>query len=298
MSERSAPGRKSRKRGGVDERRVEDGEGHDERGLTEEEADVAEERHRLRAPVIYEIVRSEGEEELKRPVASLWWSGVAAGLAIGFSLVAQAALHYHLPDTSWRPLVAGLGYPVGFIIVILARQQLFTENTITPILPLVADFSRANLVCVARMWGVVFAANMVGTFCFALFNTVLPGVDPALQGAMLELSREAMQDGWTAMLVGSIGAGFLIASVVWLIPSAEGAKLLVILILTYLIEIAGFHHVVAGSIDGFLVMLAGEIGVGELVWRFFVPVLIGNVIGGTALFALLAYAQVMHEIEE
>lgn len=269
-----------------------------EKGLSREEDDVVEERHRLRAPVIYEIVREEGEEELQRPVTSLWWSALTAGLAMGFSLVAEAALRIHLPEALWRPLVANIGYTVGFIIVILGRQQLFTENTITPILPLAASFSMGKLRRVALMWLVVFVANMVGTFVFALFNTLLPGTSPALHDAMLAIGREGMQAGWFDMMIGAIGAGFLIAAIVWLIPSAEGAKLLVVFIFTYLIGIAGFHHIIAGSADAFLLLLGGEMLVADVVLRFMLPVFAGNVIGGTALFALLAYAQVMREIED
>jgi len=267
------------------------------RGFSPEEAEDVEDKLRLRAPVIYEIVRQEGEEEMRRPLASLWWSGIAAGLSIGFSLVAQAILYHHLPDAGWRPLVADLGYTVGFVIVILGRQQLFTENTITPILPLVADFNRRTLWCVARLWGVVFAANMVGTFGFALFNALLPGTNAEVMGAMLELSRHALDKSWFDQFVFGIGAGFLIAVIVWLLPSAGGTKLLVILLFTYLIAIADFSHIIVGSVEAFLLVLTGEIGMLEMVWRFTVPVLIGNIIGGSALFALLAYAQVKEEIE-
>src|SRR5258708_27242936 len=104
-----------------------------------------------------------GEEEMERPITSLWWSGVAAGLSISFSLLAQALLQAHLPDTSWRPLLTSLGYPVGFLIVVLARQQLFTENTITPVLPLAAKFTADNLAKLARLWTIGLAANMTGT---------------------------------------------------------------------------------------------------------------------------------------
>ena len=72
---------------------------------------------------------------MARPALSLWWSGVAAGLSISFSLLAQAILATHLPDASWRELVIALGYPVGFLMVVLSRQQLFTENTITVVSP-------------------------------------------------------------------------------------------------------------------------------------------------------------------
>lgn len=268
------------------------------RGFSAEETEDIEDRLRLRAPVIYEIVRQEGEEEMRRPLSSLWWSGIAAGLSIGFSLVTEAILRHHLPDAPWRPLVDNLGYTVGFIIVILGRQQLFTENTVTPILPLVADFNRRTLWCVARLWGVVFAANMAGTFAFALFNALLPGTIPNVMEAMLQISQHGVDKSWFELFVRGIGAGFLVAVIVWLIPSAEGTKLHIIVLFTYLIAIADFSHIIAGSVEAFLLVLTGQLGIFEMIWRFTIPVLLGNILGGTALFALLAYAQVKEEIEE
>src|SRR3954471_11423615 len=97
---------------------------------TRREADRVEERATPRTPVIYDVVRRYGEEEMSRPAVSLWWSGLAAGLSMSFSLLAEAILRLHLPDAEWRELVTALGYPVGFLMVVLARQQLFTENTI------------------------------------------------------------------------------------------------------------------------------------------------------------------------
>lgn len=268
-----------------------------ERGLTRDEAEVVEERRRLRSPVIYEIVREEGEEEMRRPLNSLWWSGIAAGLSIGFSLMAEAVLQKNLPDTSWRPLVVDMGYTVGFIMVILGRQQLFTENTVTPILPLAANPNARDFRRVARLWAVVFAANMVGTFGFALFNTLLPDAVPGLLPTMLEISAEALARDWVTMFVSAIGAGFLIATVVWLIPSAEGTKLHVIFIMTYLIAIGGFSHIVAGSTEGFLLVLNGETSIFAMIWGFTIPVLLGNIVGGVGLFALVAYGQVMQELD-
>ena len=73
----------------------------------------------------------------------------------------------HLPDTPWRLLVSKLGYCVGFLIVILGRQQLFTENTLTVILPLLVRKDAATLLRVLRLWGTVLSANLVGTFLLA-----------------------------------------------------------------------------------------------------------------------------------
>jgi formate/nitrite transporter FocA (FNT family) len=260
------------------------------------EAEEIEERARLRAPVIYEIVCEEGRTEMERPVTSLFWSGLAAGLSLSFSLLSQAILHSHLPDTSWRELVSDAGYTVGFLIVILGRQQLFTENTITVVLPLLAEFNRRNLYLVSRIWAVVFGANILGTLCAALFCTYSPALSEELRTAMVEVSAHNFAHDWWEMLFRGVSAGFVIAALVWLIPSAEGAEVHVILIMTYLIAAGGFAHIVAGNVDGFMLVLAGQWSWLHLLTHFEVPVLIGNSIGGTALFAVLSYAQVMQEM--
>lgn len=255
-----------------------------------------EEKSRLRTPMIYEVVRREGEEEMSRPFTSLWWSGMAAGLSISFSLLTEAILQLHLPDAPWRPLVTSLGYPVGFLIVVLARQQLFTETTITAVLPLAADFSTANLGRLGRMWGIVFAANMAGTLISATFCTFTPVITPDLRAEMLDISRHMMENAWTVMFVKGIAAGFLIAAMVWLIPSAEAAQFHVIALMTYLIAVGNFTHIVAGSVEAFLLLVNGQLGLWHLIGGFTVPVLLGNVFGGTALFAVISYAQIMHEV--
>jgi formate/nitrite transporter FocA (FNT family) len=265
-------------------------------GVSEHEVEDIEEGSRLRAPVIYEIVRREGELEMDRPVNSLWWSGLAAGLSISFSLLAQAVIYVHIPDVPWRPLISSLGYSVGFLMVVLARQQLFTENTVTVVLPVMAAFNIRNLRRLGRMWGVVLAANLVGTLCAALFCRYTPVLTPLLRGGMLELSAQMMQGAWLEMLFRGISAGFLIATMVWLIPSAEGAKFHVVTMATYLIAAGGFTHIVAGSFEAFLLVVDGQLGVWRMLVDFTVPVLLGNVIGGTALFAVLSYAQVMQEV--
>jgi formate/nitrite transporter FocA (FNT family) len=264
--------------------------------ISRREVKEVEERSSPRTPVIYEIVRQMGEEEMARPAFSLWWSGLAAGLSISFSLLAQALLQSHLPDTDWRPLVACLGYSVGFLMAVLARQQLFTENTITVVLPVIAEFTPANLGRAGRMWGIVLIANLAGTLFAALFCTFTPVIAPELRQVMLDISRETMSFGWWEMLFRGISAGFLIAAMVWLIPSADGAQFHVITLMSYLIALGSSVHIVAGSMEAFLLVANGGIGIGSMLGGFFVPALIGNVIGGTALFALLAYAQVMKEI--
>jgi formate/nitrite transporter FocA (FNT family) len=266
------------------------------RQITEREVEDVEERSRPRTPVIYEVVRRMGEEEMERPSVSLWWSGVAAGLSISFSLLAQAILQTHLPDAPWRPLVTSLGYSVGFIMVVLSRQQLFTENTITVVLPVMAEPTGGNILGLCRMWGIVLVANVVGTLAAAVLCTYAPVLSPELRDAMIAISGHITNHGFFEMAFRGVSAGFLIAAMVWLIPSAESAQFHVITLMTYLIAAGGFMHIIAGSVEAFLLVLNGGLAWWAMVSGFFVPVLIGNVIGGTVLFALISHAQVMQEI--
>lgn len=264
--------------------------------ITAKEADDVEEMSSPRTPVIYEIVRRLGDEEMDRPVTSLWWSGTAAGLSISFSLLAQGILQEHLPAAPWTALVVSLGYSVGFVMVVLSRQQLFTESTVTAVLTVMADFTRANLWRLARLWSVVLLANMAGTLIAAVLCTFTPVLTPELKAAMLDIAGQILNHSWLEMLFRAIASGFLIATMVWLIPSAEAAQFHVIVVITYLIAAAGFMHIVAGSVEAFFLVLNGQLGILRMATEFFIPVLLGNIIGGTALFALIAYAQVMKEL--
>lgn len=261
------------------------------------QADHVEDRSVPRTPVIYEVVRRHGEAEMARPPLSLWWSGVAAGLSISFSLVAEAILHHYVPhDLAWRELLVSLGYPVGFLMAVLSRQQLFTENTITVVLPVMARPSAANFGRLARMWSIVLAANISGTLFAALFCTFAPVVSTEFYGAMLEIAHRSLAYGWYEMLFRAVSAGFLIAAMVWILPSAQAAQFHVIALMTYLVAVGGFAHIVAGSMEAFLLLINGDLGLWSMLSGFTLPVLLGNIVGGTALFALISYAQVMQEI--
>ena len=267
------------------------------RGITEKEVRDVEEMSTPRTPVIYEVIRRQGIEELARPSFSLWWSGVAGGLSISFSLLAMAILETHLPEAGWRVLVTSMGYTIGFLIVILGRQQLFTESTITAVLPVLKDTTPDNLWRVTRLWAIVLAANLTGTLFAAIFCSFAPVLPNELLESMRSISAHSLNDhSWWEMVFDGVSSGFLMAAMVWMIPAAEMLKVYVIVMMTWLIAVGGFTHIVAGSAEAFLLLVAGEWSIGVLLWQFMVPVLIGNIIGGTALFAVLSYAQVREEI--
>lgn len=266
------------------------------KGISQNEVEAVEELSTPRTPVIYEVVRRLGDEELERPVTSLAWSGLAAGLSMSFSLLAQSALHDRLPDTGWRPLVAGFGYSVGFVMTVMARQQLFTESTITAVLPVLGDLTWHNLARMIRLWSIVLVANLVGTLFAAVYCQYAPVMPDWLLGAMHEISRDLLPLSWWDMFFRAISAGFLIAAMVWMIPTAENQQFFVITLMTWLISISGATHVVAGSMEAYLLVLSGDWDWWRVPIQFILPVLLGNIVGGTALFAAISYAQVVKEI--
>jgi formate/nitrite transporter FocA (FNT family) len=259
-------------------------------------ASAVEERATPPTPVIYEVVRRHGEDEMSRPSLSLWWSGVAGGLSISFSLLAQAVIDLRTPEAAWAPLAVAAGYPVGFLMVVLGRQQLFTETTITMFLPLMAEPSRRNFGALGRCWSIILAANLAGTLVAALFCTFTPVLDADVLEAMLGISQKAMDKAWLVLFFEAITAGFLMAAMVWLLAGASGSPIAVIFLMTYLIAISGSAHIVAGSLEAFLLVAGGAMSPWQALTGFAVPALLGNIVGGTILFALLSHAQVMREI--
>lgn len=260
--------------------------------LDHDELHDVEERIPPRAAVVYETIRRQGEEELHRPGWALAWSGLAAGLSMGFSLMTEGLLRQGLPDAPWERLVSALGYCVGFLIVILGRQQLFTENTLTPILPLLARPRLKTLLRVLRLWGIVLAANLTGALLFALAVGTTDVFEPELKQVFAEIGKSVVSYGFGTTLMRAIFAGWLIALMVWLLPLAETARVWVIIIITYIVGLAHLSHSIAGSLEAFYAAIVGVTTWSQVLFGFVVPTVIGNIIGGVALVALINYAQV------
>ena len=241
--------------------------------------------------VIYEAIYAEGEHELYRNSTELALSGLAAGLSMGFSMLGEGLLREYLPDAEWAPLLTKFGYSLGFLVVILGRQQLFTKNTLTVILPLLREKRAGMLLNVARLWSIVFAMNIIGTFVFAALAAKSSVFTPATRAEFSQMGAHAVETGFGTLLLRGILAGWLVALMVWLLPFAESARIWVIIILSYLIGLADLPHIIAGSVETFFVVCTGTLGLGAYLFRFVLPVVIGNVIGGVALVAVGAHAE-------
>jgi len=251
------------------------------------QAEHIEERSTPRTPVIYDVVRRYGEEEMARPAVSLWWSGLAAGLSMSFSLLAEAILRMHIAEYDWQRLIVSLGYPVGFVMVVLGRQQLFTENTLTVVLPLLHRRDAKAAASVARLWAVVLAGNLVGALAIAWVVAHTGVFDEEAKRTFSLVALEGTGAPFGLVLLRGIFAGWLIALMVWLMPGAEVARIWIIILLTYVIALGGFAHVIAGSVDKLFLVWTGHMSVAGYLGGFLLPSFLGNVIGGVSLVAAL-----------
>lgn len=259
---------------------------------------AVEEHEKLSPRLVYEIIRRDGAEELDRPTAALIFSGIAAGLVISFSFVFKAIIASYIPtDAIWTDLITNLGYTIGFLIAILGHMQLFTENTITTVVPLFKPFTLDKLRAVGRLWGIVILCNIIGTALASLFFLTTDLFTPNIDKALDELAHHVASFSATQNLLKGVMSGLLIAALVWMLPSVSN-KFLVIFFMTYLIGLGDFTHVVVGSTEMSYLVWQGEASLGEYLFNFLIPTTIGNIIGGTGVFTLLIYGQVTEELEQ
>lgn len=262
------------------------------------EDELLQDAENLPPKLIFEAIRRDGLEELERPRLSLMWSGVAAGIMISLSVLGEAIFRTYLPNAEWAYLVENLGYSLGFLVVILGRMQLFTENTITTVLPAMQDPTVVMFRKVAALWGIVLAANVFGAFAAATLFAHTSAIPAEIVPAIESLSRHATGFAPLDAFQRAIPAGVLVATIVWMLPASEGFEFFVILVFTWLIAAGDFTHVVAGSVEMAFLMVKGLLPLWDALFGFFLPVLAGNILGGTIIFALVAFGQVRREIDD
>ena len=249
---------------------------------------------RLTAAEIHENILRPGFEELERSTGALLWSSLASGLVIGFSFVGGAYAASLVAGEAGKRAAAAAVYPLGFIMVILSRSELFTENTLVPVIPFLEKRDRDTLVALLRVWALLLLGNMVGAVVFGWTLARTQMVEPSLHAELIRIAEHATTGGFGHVLYAGVFAGWLIALLSWLLAAthATGAQIALIWLCTAPIAALGFRHSIAGSVEAFYRAASGGAGWGEMLTAFVVPAVIGNAIGGVLLVALLNYGQV------
>ncbi|QBR52644.1 formate/nitrite transporter family protein [Erwinia sp. QL-Z3] len=277
-------------------KKQDDGEVESQESEQGEEIEVDEEALPSRAAAVHEQIRQEGEKELERDGLALLFSAIAAGLSMGASLMAKGIFQVNLEGVPSAFILENLGYTFGFIIVIMARQQLFTENTVTAVLPIMHKPSGSNLLLLLRLWGIVLGGNLVGTALASLAFTHMPIFDQATRDAFVAISQKVMENSPGEMFANAVVSGWIIATMVWMFPSAGAAKIWVIILMTWLVALGDLAHIVVGSVEVLYLVFNGVISWHEFLWPFALPTLAGNIIGGTFIFAVISHAQIRNDM--
>ncbi|MFL5737819.1 MAG: formate/nitrite transporter family protein [Actinomycetota bacterium] len=244
---------------------------------------------RLKADEIFGAVRDEAQDELGRSSSSLAFSGLAAGLVLSFSVIGTAALTAAHPGASTA--FTALLYPVGFVAVVIGRAQLFTENSLYPVVVVLKD--RRQLGGMLRLWAIVLVANIVGAFLFAILATKTPALEASIRTELVSAGARLLGESAASQFWKGIVAGWLIAFAAWLVTAADStiARIAVVFAVVYLIGLGSFPHSIAGSSETLSMVLDGGAGIGDYL-RWLAIVAAGNIVGGVVIVTLVNYGQV------
>lgn len=248
---------------------------------------------RMTAAQIFAVAAQTGEDELKRSSAGLALSGLAAGLGMGLTGLGSASVLAVLgSDGPKAHLLASLMYPIGFIVVILGRAQLFTENTLFPVI-LALDRHR-HVRNTLRLWAVVFAANVLGALLFAALVMKTSALSGPLRDALATLGEHTTAGSFGHIFWAGVIGGWIIALMAWLVSAARFSlgQIVLVYIMTFVVGAAHLAHCIAGSGEALSAVLAGHVSGGTyLIWLL--GATLGNTVGGVLMVSLLNYGQVV-----
>lgn len=241
---------------------------------------------------ILERLLASADEEIATGKQELFFSGLAAGFAIVLTFLGHAVGNTVFPDNKF---LSAILYPLGFIYIILGRYQLYTENTLPPVALVLARL--ASLPLLLRVWGIVLVGNVLGAGlgAFVLANSQV--LSPEAMQAGAEFAASGLELAWWDVFFKSLFAGWLVAGVVWLDHAARDtiARLFLIYIVFYMIAAAELFHVITTATDALYFVFVGEGGIVTVFYEFWLPVLLGNTVGGVVLVGLVNSAQIERE---
>jgi formate/nitrite transporter FocA (FNT family) len=252
------------------------------------------------AEEIYQQVAANAKQELKRSSVSLAISGFAGGTFMGLSALGTAMALSYLgvqaggkADVGWVHFVSRMFYPIGFIVVIVGRSQLFTENTLYPVALVLAE--RRQLWNTLRLWGVVLPANMLGALAFAGLASLTPALGSPVLQQIIELGVSAAAKPTPEVFWSGVVGGWLIATAAWLVSGSHSitGSVMIIWLLTFLVGLGDFAHCIATSGEVLAAVLSGHLGWAAYPHWFWAAVL-GNICGGVGMVTLIEYGQVIY----
>ncbi len=245
------------------------------------------------AEEIYKQVATNAREELKRTSLSLALSGFGGGTFMGLSALGTAMALALLPASPSTQIISRLFYPLGFIVVIIGRSQLFTENTLYPVALVLAE--KREFWNTMRLWAVVLPSNVCGAFAFACLVSLTPALNPRFVAALSQLGLDALANPSPTVFWSGVMGGWIIALAAWLVSGSHSitGSVMVIWMLTFIVGMGNFAHCIATSGE-ILVSVLTHHAAWQAYPRWFFPAVAGNICGGVGMVTLLEYGQVIY----
>lgn len=259
--------------------------------MTDHHLDTINETRRFTAHEILQAALDNARGELRRSISKLAFAGVAGGITMGLTGLGVACARAFVGQGGWRDLVSYLLYPTGFIAVIIGRAQLFTENTLYPVV-LVLDEHR-HILRMLRLWAVVFVANVIGAWLFSLLMAKAAAVDSKILAQLVEQGVTAASGSADHFFWSAVIGGWLIALVAWTVTASHWTigQLAMIYLLTFIVGIGHFGHCIASSCEILTAVSSGSVPLHSYLWWLLLTTL-GNICGGVVIVSLLNYGQV------
>jgi formate/nitrite transporter FocA (FNT family) len=247
---------------------------------------------------IYEQVANNARQELGRSSVSLAISGLAGGVFMGLSALGNAIAIALLTPAGSAPtqtvlFIGKMFYPLGFIVVILGRSQLFTENTLYPVALVLAE--KKHVWKTLRLWATVLPANVLGALAFAAIVSLTGALRPDMVHALSNLGADAIHNPPSTVFWSGVMGGWIIATVAWLVSGSHSitGSVMIIWMLTFVVGLGNFAHCVAASGEILTTILTGNAPwITYPNWLFFSVT--GNICGGVGMVTLLEYGQVIY----
>ena len=262
------------------------------------EQETTPETGRLTAPEIFGAAVDNARSELKRSSRSLAFSGLAGGLTMGLTGLGVASVRAVLGSGSWEEFASFLIYPVGFIAVIIGRSQLFTENTLYPVV-LILDERRnvkKSFIHLLRLWAIVFVTNVIGAYLFSLLAIRTGALSSDIAFQLVSLGKDAVSHTAAHVFWSGVIGGWLIALVAWTVTASQWTigQLAMVWLLTFVVGIGKLAHCIATSGEILSAVMGGAVEIGSyLSWLCLAT--LGNIMGGVVIVSLLNYGQVRAE---
>lgn len=253
------------------------------------------------APEIVDDASKIGAKRLHRPLLGDAITAFTGGMSVGFGAIAlaaaAAAVGGGLGSSSVGLLVGSLVFPVGFLILLVGKTELFTENFLLPVAAVIEH--RGNIRQLGSLWVVTLGANLVGVLLFAFLVSRGEVLAPAAANELIALAEHKIHYNFPTAFIKALFAGWLMTTLTWLLVAAEGGlgpRIAVIWAIASLIVLGQFNHVVISAAEIFMAMMLGApIGVTDWLTDNFVPALTGNIIGGLVFETMLQTVQARYD---